>query len=293
MSQLAAELSGLVEDELRAFNVERIYATDKSSTAGSIAEAARQLPMMSERRVVVVLRAEKLLKPKRKGKAGDVPDPDEGPTPDVDALEDYVKKPEPQTTLVLLASDIDRTRRLSKALLKQATIVECWGLKQSKDAKVNLWQVAKQAEQLVRQAVSRSAASPAASSSLPQSGHDLRSPLASIDAGTSPRSCPRSWRVHCRPSQRWRKRALFSECRFDIQGAQCGQFDPSTSGELVSTSGQFDSRCVVLLARISNRIPICGLFSRQATPCKRKGGPEHDAYEIATLHYNEGSGYMT
>ena len=153
MSQLAAELSGLVEDELRAFNVERIYATDKSSTALSIVESARQLPMMSERRVVVVLRAEKLLKPKRKGKAGEVPEPDEGPTPDVDALEDYVKKPEPQTTLVLVASDIDRTRRLSKALLKQATIVECWGLKQSKDAKVNLWQVAKQAEQLVRQAV--------------------------------------------------------------------------------------------------------------------------------------------
>ena len=67
MSQLAAELSGLVEDELRAFNVERIYATDKSSTAVSIVEAARQLPMMSDRRVVVVLRAEKLLKPKRKG----------------------------------------------------------------------------------------------------------------------------------------------------------------------------------------------------------------------------------
>ena len=153
MSQLATELSGLVEDELRAFNVERLYATDKSSTALSIVEAARQLPMMSERRVVVVLRAEKLLKPKRKGKAGDVPEPDEGPTPDVDALEDYVKRPEPQTTLVLVASDIDRTRRLSKALLKQATIVECWGLKQSKDAKVNLWQVAKQAEQLVRQAV--------------------------------------------------------------------------------------------------------------------------------------------
>jgi DNA polymerase-3 subunit delta len=153
MSLLSAELSGLVEDELRAFNVERIYATDKSSTAVSIVEAARQLPMMSARRVVVVLRAEKLLKPKRKGKAGEVPEPDEGPTPDVDALEDYVRKPEPQTTLVLVASDMDRTRRLSKALVKQATIVECWGLRQSKDAKVNLWQVAKQAEQLVRQAV--------------------------------------------------------------------------------------------------------------------------------------------
>jgi DNA polymerase-3 subunit delta len=156
MSQIAAALSGLVEDELRAFNLERLYATDKSSTAASIAEAARQLPMMSARRVVVVLRAEKLLKPKRKGKAGDAPEPDEGPAPDVanvGALEDYVKKPEPQTTLVLVASDIDRTRRLSKALLKHATIVECWGLKQGKDAKVNLWQVAKQAEQLVRQAV--------------------------------------------------------------------------------------------------------------------------------------------
>src|SRR5262245_58494024 len=98
MSQLAAELSALVEGQRRAFNVERIYATDKSSTAGSIAEAARQLPMMSERRVVVVLRAEKLLKPKRKGKAGEVPEVDEGPTPDVDALEDYVKRPEVQTT---------------------------------------------------------------------------------------------------------------------------------------------------------------------------------------------------
>ena len=29
MSHLAADLSGIVEDELRAFNVERIYATDK------------------------------------------------------------------------------------------------------------------------------------------------------------------------------------------------------------------------------------------------------------------------
>ena len=47
MSRLAADLSGLVEDELRAFNVERIYATDKTSSAATIAEAARQLPMMA------------------------------------------------------------------------------------------------------------------------------------------------------------------------------------------------------------------------------------------------------
>ncbi len=53
----------------------------------------------------------------------------------------------------MLASDVDRTRRLYKALQKQATIVECWGLKGSKDARVDLRQVARQAEQLVRQAV--------------------------------------------------------------------------------------------------------------------------------------------
>ncbi len=77
MSHLAAELSGMVEDELRAFNVERMYATDKSSTPAAIVEAARQLPMMAPRRVVVVLRAEKLLKPKRKGKAGDESEPED------------------------------------------------------------------------------------------------------------------------------------------------------------------------------------------------------------------------
>lgn len=154
MSHLAADLSGVVDDELRAFNVERLYATDKSSTAAAIVEAARQLPMMSARRVVVVLRAEKLLKPRRKGKAGEAPEPEDGgPSPDVDALEAYVKSPVPQTVLVLVASDVDRTRRLYKALQKQATIVECWGLKGSKDARVDLRQVARQAEQLVREAV--------------------------------------------------------------------------------------------------------------------------------------------
>jgi DNA polymerase III subunit delta len=154
MSHLAADLSGVVEDELRAFNVERLYATDKSSTAAAIVEAARQLPMMAARRVVVVLRAEKLLKPRRKGKAGEAPEPEEaGPSPDVDALEAYVKSPVAQTVLVLVASDVDRTRRLYKALQKQATIVECWGLKGSKDARVDLRQVARHAEQLVREAV--------------------------------------------------------------------------------------------------------------------------------------------
>lgn len=152
MARLAADLSGLVDDDLRAFNVERFYASDKAATPAAIVEAARLLPMMAAQRVVVVLRAEKILKPKRKGKADEGVEEDEvGGS--ADALEAYVKAPEPQTVLVLVATDVDRTRRLYKALQKHATIVECWGLKGSKDARVDLRQVARQAEQLVRQAV--------------------------------------------------------------------------------------------------------------------------------------------
>ncbi len=173
MSRLAAELSMLVEDELRAFNLERVYAGEKSASPAAIVESARTLPMMGDRRVVVVLRAERILKPKRRGKAvergkpverdksvergkpveEDEPPDDGEPVGDVDVLEEYVRRPEPLTTLVLVAADVDRSRRLYKSLQKQATIVECWGLKGSKDARVDLRQVARQAEGLVRQAV--------------------------------------------------------------------------------------------------------------------------------------------
>lgn len=152
MAGLVGDLSNLVEDELRAFNVERLYATDRGTTPAAIAEAARVLPMMSTRRVVVVLRAEKLLKPKRKGKADEADDGESGGV-DSDELERYLKEPSPETVLVFVAADVDRSRRLYKAVQKQATIVECWGLKGSKDARVDLRQVARQAEQLVRQAV--------------------------------------------------------------------------------------------------------------------------------------------
>jgi DNA polymerase-3 subunit delta len=154
MARLAADFSSLVEEDLRAFNVERLYATDRSVTGGAIVESARLLPMMAERRVVVVLRAERLLKPKRRGRFDEESAEPEGETPaEVDALEAYVKAPEPQTVLVLVAADVDRSRRLFKALAKTATIVECWGLKGGRDARVDLRQAARQAEQLVRQAV--------------------------------------------------------------------------------------------------------------------------------------------
>ena len=149
MFRLAADLSGLVEDELRAFNVERLYAGEKGVTPASIVEAARTLPMMSDRRVVVVLRAERILKPKRRGSSEE---PAEETPTDADALDAYAKAPVREATLVLVAADVDRTRRLYKTLQKQATIVECWGLKGGRDARVDLRQAARQAEALVKQA---------------------------------------------------------------------------------------------------------------------------------------------
>jgi DNA polymerase III subunit delta len=158
MSRIAAELSALVEDELRAFNLERLYANDKGVTPSAIVQAARTLPMLGDRRVVVVLRAERIFKPKRRGKAADVETEgasgeDAEPPSDLDALEEYIKRPEPQTTLVFVAADVDRQRKVYKALQKHATIVECWGLKGSKDAKVDPRDAARAADLLVKKAV--------------------------------------------------------------------------------------------------------------------------------------------
>jgi DNA polymerase III subunit delta len=156
ISRLAADLASVVEDDLRAFNVERLYAGEKGVTPPAVVESCRLLPMMSDRRVVVLLRAERMLKPKRRGRAADAEADDDGgePASDLDVLEEYVARPEPTTTLVIAASDVDRSRRLGKALYKNATIVECWGLKAGKDPRnVDLRQTARLAEQLVRRAV--------------------------------------------------------------------------------------------------------------------------------------------
>jgi len=156
MSRLSAEISALVEDELRAFNSERFYAGERGATPAAIVEAARTLPMMSDRRVVTVLRGEKMLKPKRRGKAAvedASDDPEAEPPTELDVLEAYVRDPSPQTTLVLLASDVDRTRKVYKTLQKQSTIVECWGLRVARDGRIDLREVARTAEQMVKQAV--------------------------------------------------------------------------------------------------------------------------------------------
>jgi DNA polymerase-3 subunit delta len=128
---LAAGFAELVEEGLRAFNVERIHAGDLTTGdrladgVASIVAAVRTLPMMVPRRVVTVLQAETLLMPKRESEAA---------SRALEQLEALFKQPEPQTTLVLVATSVDKRSRIYKILQKQATIVECGVLADLADA---------------------------------------------------------------------------------------------------------------------------------------------------------------
>jgi DNA polymerase-3 subunit delta len=130
-SALAHEFEELVEDGLRAFNVERIHTGDVTSgdkiaaAVSSIVTAVRTLPMMAPQRVVIVFQADGLLVPKRESDAA---------TRALDTLETLLKNPEAQTTLVLVAGTIDKRSRMFKLLARQATLVECGVLESPADA---------------------------------------------------------------------------------------------------------------------------------------------------------------
>jgi DNA polymerase-3 subunit delta len=113
---LAAAFPDLVEPELRAFNVDRLYGGE--TTGMSVVDAARTLPMMVQRRVVLLLHAERLLVPKKDSEAT---------AKDLEALEAYVKAPVDTACLVLVAGNLDKRRSLTKILMSKAAVVECTG----------------------------------------------------------------------------------------------------------------------------------------------------------------------
>jgi DNA polymerase III subunit delta len=130
-SALAGEFAQLVDEGLRAFNVERIHAGDMTSgdrIADGVARlvaAVRTLPMMVPRRLVLVTQAEMLLTPKRESEAA---------ARALDSVEDLLKRPEPQTVLVFVAGSLDKRSRIYKLLLKHAAVVECGAIEDQADA---------------------------------------------------------------------------------------------------------------------------------------------------------------
>jgi DNA polymerase III delta subunit len=121
-SALAGEFADLVDEGLRAFNVERIHAGDMTTgdkLAGGIASliaAARTLPMMSPWRVILVFQAEALVAPRRESDAA---------ARALAQFEAYLQQPEARTVLVLVAALIDKRLRMFKVVTKHATVADC------------------------------------------------------------------------------------------------------------------------------------------------------------------------
>jgi DNA polymerase-3 subunit delta len=122
-SSVAAQFAELVDEGLRAFNVDRFYGGE--TRADELINAASTLPMMVPRRVVLVLEAEKLLVPKRESKAADE---------DQERLEAFVKQPPQHATVVFVCGSLDARRRLVKLLLKEAQVVDTGTIADAADA---------------------------------------------------------------------------------------------------------------------------------------------------------------
>jgi DNA polymerase-3 subunit delta len=140
--EVAQAFLALVDEGLHAFNVATFFARD-ATTAGDrdrlfsdILAAARTMPMMAPRRVVIVHDAEALLAPRRVKDE----EPEAAPkarraksTTPAEEFEAYLQRPEPTTTLVLETAGLDRGRRVTKLLLAGAAIVNTAELRTAED----------------------------------------------------------------------------------------------------------------------------------------------------------------
>jgi DNA polymerase-3 subunit delta len=133
IDRMVEAIEATIDQADRPFAVERLYAGEQDASPLDIAGAARVYPMLGDRRIVFVLRAERLLKPKRASRTAeiDVDDADadgDEAAADVAPLEEYIASPSPSTTLVFVAADVDRTRRFTKRLMERAQVVAFAGI---------------------------------------------------------------------------------------------------------------------------------------------------------------------
>lgn len=125
--EAVAAFVSLVEPGLQALDVERFHSDADPAT---VVSAARTLPMLSERRVILYLHVERLFRTRKKASGNDDSGDDgeeEAGRSDLGALEAYVAAPQPPNVLVLVASSINRAMRLGKLLDKYAVVVDCKG----------------------------------------------------------------------------------------------------------------------------------------------------------------------
>lgn len=122
-ASVAAEFAGMVDEGLRAFNVERLYGGEME--VDDLVRAAGLLPMMAPRRVVIILEGEKLLVPKRETEASEK---------EQARLEAFIKAPPAHATVVFVCGALDRRRRAVKLLADRAAVVDCGTIEDAGDA---------------------------------------------------------------------------------------------------------------------------------------------------------------
>ena len=122
-SAVAGEFADIVEEGLRAFNVNRLYGGEIK--VDDLIDATATLPMMAPRRVVVVLEAEKLLIPKRESKAADE---------ELERLAEFFADPPLHATTVFVCGVVDKRRSSFKKLIQVAQVVDCGTIGDSSDA---------------------------------------------------------------------------------------------------------------------------------------------------------------
>ena len=134
MSSLAAALADSVEEDFRAFNVQRFYGSDGGVRLASVLDAASTLPLLSPRRVVLLLQAERVLASRRRQPAGDEAaddeegDGDEGggagksPARDLALLKAYARNPHPHAAVAVFAAGL---QKVFEGLSKEAAVVVC------------------------------------------------------------------------------------------------------------------------------------------------------------------------
>ncbi len=113
-----------IDEQVRLFNVDRFDADD--APIAQWLDAAQTLPVMAERRLIVVARAERRLQPARESRAG---------TTGIELLETYLEAPAPHAALVLVAGDLDERRRIVRRLVASAEVVRCGELADASDAR--------------------------------------------------------------------------------------------------------------------------------------------------------------
>ena len=120
---VATEFAEMVEEGLRAFNVERLYGGEIK--VSDLFDAAHTLPMMAPRRVVIVHQAERLFIPKRESQAAEE---------ELVRLEAFLKAAPAHATIVFVCGDMDKRRRAVKQLMTQAQVVKCGVIESDADA---------------------------------------------------------------------------------------------------------------------------------------------------------------